>query len=396
MRKIISLSLALLFLFTMLVGCSNMRELPISEEPSTQPSPAPPFAASPIPDESPPPVESTPKVGVSMPTMAFQYWNQIAEGIELVLEECGYEVDLQFGGESEVPLQIAQIQRMIDGGCEVLIIAAIDVETLTEVFGEAKDRGIAVISLDRLIMDSDAVNYFVTFDYYAAGVLHGEYIRDALDLDNTEDSFNIELFFGDPDASSIYHIYNGAMSVLDPYLDSGRLMIPSGQRDMISVSAPWQDAQGIQNAQRRMEDLISSQRYSPRGTKLHAVFCTDFWLSYQIASTLRDAAGYTPGLDFPIIVYMDNNDYYYRMYSSGYYADLDPDTTALLSTLSMSVLFNPNTLASQAAVMADAIIKGEEVPVNDITTYDNRNGLIPSFLCMPERMSKYNYWEHYY
>ena len=123
------------------------------------------------------------KVGVAMPTKDLQRWNQDGTNMEAQLKEAGYEVDLQYAS-NDIPTQVSQIENMITEGVDVLVIASIDGSSLGTVMSQAKEAGIPVIAYDRLIMDSDAVSYYATFDNYMVGTKQGEYIRDNLDLDN--------------------------------------------------------------------------------------------------------------------------------------------------------------------------------------------------------------------
>ena len=169
------------------------------------------------------------KIGVSMPTQSLQRWNQDGANMKAQLEVAGYEVDLQFGGDNEVPVQVSQLENMISGGCKVLVISAIDGSSLTTVLNDAKAQGIKVIAYDRLIMNTDAVSYYATFDNFKVGTLQGSFIRDQLKLDSTDGPYNIELFTGDPGDNNINFFFGGAMSILKPYIDSGKLVVKSGQ-----------------------------------------------------------------------------------------------------------------------------------------------------------------------
>ena len=137
------------------------------------------------------------KIGVAMPTKDLQRWNQDGTNMEAQLKEAGYEVDLQYAS-NDIPTQVSQIENMINSGCQMLVIASIDGDSLGTVLEQAKEKDIPVIAYDRLIMNSDAVTYYATFDNYMVGTKQGEYIRDQLDLDNAAGPFNIELVTGDP------------------------------------------------------------------------------------------------------------------------------------------------------------------------------------------------------
>ena len=151
------------------------------------------------------------------------------------LKEAGYEVDLQYAS-NDIPTQVSQIENMINSGCELLVIASIDGDSLGTVLEQAKEKNIPVIAYDRLIMNSDAVTYYATFDNYMVGTKQGEYIKEKLDLDNADGPFNIELVTGDPGDNNARFFFGGAMDVLQPYIDAGKLVVKSGQTDFETVA----------------------------------------------------------------------------------------------------------------------------------------------------------------
>lgn len=314
------------------------------------------------------------RVGVSMPTQSLQRWNQDGHSMEKLLKEAGYDVDLQYAGDNDIPTQVAQVENMIATGCDVLVIASIDGSALTEVLKEAKDAGIKVIAYDRLIMNSDAVSYYATFDNYKVGQIQGQYIVDSLGLENSEKSFNIELFTGSPDDNNVNFFFGGAMDVLNPYIESGKLVVKSEQTSKAQCATQnW----STEEAQKRMENVITSQGYSPEGTKLDAVYSSNDSVANGITNALV-AVGYTKD-NFPIITGQD--------------CDITAMKNMIAGTQSMSVFKDTRTLAAKVVEMCDAIIKGTEPEVNDTKTYDNGTGIIPSYLCEPVFADKSNYKE---
>ncbi|GHT01071.1 multiple sugar-binding periplasmic receptor ChvE [Synergistales bacterium] len=314
------------------------------------------------------------KVGVSMPTQSLQRWNQDGSNMKLQLEKAGYVVDLQFGGDNDVPTQVAQLENMISGGCKVLVISAIDGSALTTVLADAKAQGIAVIAYDRLIMNTDAVSYYATFDNFKVGSLQGQFIRDHLKLDSEAGPFNIELFTGDPGDNNINFFFGGAMEILKPYIDSGKLVVLSDQKAKDQCATPgW----STEAAQTRMENLITSRGYGPNGTKLHAVYSSNDSVANGITNALKDA-GYA-AQNFPILTGQD--------------CDVTSMKNILSGTQSMSIFKDTRTLANQVVKMVDALLKGTKPEVNDTTTYDNGTGIIPSYLCDPVFCTKDNYKE---
>ena len=149
------------------------------------------------------------KVGVSMPTKDLQRWNQDGENMKKLLEEAGYEVDLQFAS-NDVQQQLNQVTNMINNGAKVVIISAVEGSSLGSALDLAKEKGVTVIAYDRLLMESDAVSYYATFDNYKVGTVQGTYIKEALDLDNAAGPFNLEVTAGDPGDNNALYFYQGA------------------------------------------------------------------------------------------------------------------------------------------------------------------------------------------
>ncbi len=368
MKKLFAILLALMLMLAM-VACSA--------QPTVQETPAPaaatPAAAAPTEAPAAEPAAKV-KVGISMPTQSLQRWNQDGANMKTQFEAAGYEVDLQYAGDNDIPTQVSQIENMITGGCKVLVIAAIDGSSLTEVLKDAKAKTIPVIAYDRLIMNSDAVSYYATFDNYKVGTIQGTYIKDKLDLDNAKGPFNIELFTGSPDDNNVNFFFGGAMDVLKPYIDSGKLVVKSGQTEKAQcATANW----STEESQKRMENLITSMGYGPEGTKLDAVLSSNDSVANGITNALV-AAGYTKD-NFPILTGQD--------------CDKPAMKNILAGTQSMSIFKDTRTLASQVVSMVNAILKGEKPETNDTKTYDNGTGIIPSFLCDPVFADANNYKE---
>lgn len=306
-------------------------------------------------------------IGVCMPTKTLQRWNQDGDNMKKQLEAAGYKVDLQYA-DDDIPTQVSQIENMIANGVEVLVIASIDGDSLGTVLAQAKEKNIPVIAYDRLIMNTDAVTYYATFDNYLVGKKQGEYIEEALNLKNASGPFNIELFTGDPGDNNAKFFFNGAMDVLNPYIESGKLIVKSGQREFAEVAtAGWK----TENAQSRMENIISS--FYADGTQLHAVMCNNDSTALGVANALT--ASYTG--QWPVITGQD--------------CDIANVKNMIAGKQAMSVFKDTRTLASQVVKMVDAIMKGEEAPVNDTQTYNNGVKIVPSYLCEPVVGTKDNY-----
>ena len=309
------------------------------------------------------------KIGVAMPTQDLQRWNQDGSNMKAELEAKGYEVDLQYAGNDSAT-QASQIENMIANGDQLLVVASIDGDSLGTVLAQAKEANIPVIAYDRLIMNTDAISYYATFDNYLVGKTQGEYLVDALDLENADGPFNLEIITGDPGDNNVNFFYGGAMDVLQPYIDEGKLVVPSGQIAKEEVAtANW----ATDAAQSRFENILSSN-YAD-GTNLDAVLASNDSTALGVENAL--AANYTG--EYPIITGQD--------------CDIANVANIVAGKQAMSVFKDTRALASQVVEMVDAIISGEEVPVNDTETYDNGTGIIPSYLCEPVAVTIDNYKE---
>jgi len=307
------------------------------------------------------------KVGVSMPTKDLQRWNQDGDYMKQELEKAGYEVDLQYAA-NDVATQLSQVENMINSGCKVLVIAAIEGSSLGEALDMAEAKNIPVIAYDRLLMESDTVDYYATFDNYMVGTIQGQFIEEQLDLKNAAGPFNLEITAGDPGDNNALFFYQGAMDVLNPYIEEGKLVVVSGQTEFSDVAtASWK----TENSQARAETILSS--FYADGTNVDAWLCSNDSTALGVANAL--AANYTG--NYPIITGQD--------------CDIANVKNMLDGKQSMSVFKDTRTLAAQVVKMVGQILKGETVDVNDTETYDNGKKVVPSYLCEPVFADAGNY-----
>ena len=311
-------------------------------------------------------------VGISMPTKTSTRWISDGESMVKVFEDLGYTTDLQFA-DDDIPNQLAQIENMITKGADVLVIAAIDGTTLSDVLQQAHDAGILVIAYDRLISKTENVDYYATFDNFGVGVIMGSQIEEGLDLKNAAGPFNIELFGGSPDDTNAFYFYDGAMSVLQPYMDSGKLVVQSGQMGMDKVGTLRWD--GIV-AQARMENLLSAH-YTDK--TVDAVLSPYDGLSIGILSALKSVGYGTGDLKMPVVTGQD--------------AEVASVKSIIAGEQSYTVFKDTRELAKQTASMVEAALNGQEVPINDTTTYDNGVKIVPSYLLIPFSVDINNYEE---
>ncbi|EJZ19837.1 sugar ABC transporter substrate-binding protein [Rhizobium sp. Pop5] len=309
-------------------------------------------------------------VGIAMPTKASARWIDDGNNIVKQLQAAGYGTDLQYG-DDDIPNQLSQIENMVTKGVKVLVIASIDGTTLSDVLQKAHDAGIKVIAYDRLIRNSGNVDYYATFDNFQVGVLQAGSIVDGLGLKDGKGPFNIELFGGSPDDNNAFFFYDGAMSVLQPYIDSGKLVVKSGQTGMDKVGTlRWDPA----TAQARMDNLLSAN-YTD--AKVDAVLSPYDGLSIGIISSLKGVGYGTAAQPLPIVTGQD--------------AEV-PSVKSIIAGEQHSTIFkDTRDLAKVTVAMVDAVMSGKEPEVNDKKTYDNGVKVVPSYLLKPVAVDKTNY-----
>ena len=312
-------------------------------------------------------------IGIAMPTQSSARW--ISDGNSMVeqFQAAGYATDLQYA-EDDIPTQLAQVENMITKGVNVLVIAAIDGTTLSNALDNAAAAGIKVIAYDRLIRDSGSVDYYATFDNFKVGVQQAESLVKGLnERFPGVKPWNVELFGGSPDDNNAFFFYNGAMSVLQPLIDSGDIVIPSGQMGMDVVGTlRWDGAV----AQARMDNLLSAN-YGDK--QLHGALSPYDGLSIGILSSVK-GVGYGSGdLPMPIVTGQD--------------AEI-PSVKSMIAGEQYSTIFkDTRALAGVTVKMVDAILSGGEPEINDTSTYDNGVKVVPSYLLEPVSVDATNYEE---
>jgi putative multiple sugar transport system substrate-binding protein len=301
-------------------------------------------------------------VGVSMPTKSSARWISDGDSMVKSLKDKGYKADLQYA-DDDIPNQLAQIENMITKKVKVLVIAAIDGTTLSNALQKAADSGIKVIAYDRLIKGSKNVDYYATFDNFQVGVLQANSIVDKLGLKAGKGPFNIELFGGSPDDNNAFFFYNGAISVLKPYLDSGKLVVRSKQMGMDKVGTlRWDGAV----AQARMDNLLSAFYGNAR---VDAVLSPYDGLSIGILSSLKGVGYGTPKQPMPVVTGQD--------------AEVPSVKSILRGEQSSTVFKDTRELAKVTVNMIDAMLSGKAPEINDTKTYNNGVKVVPSYLLKP-------------
>ena len=355
-RKAAAAIAGLAVAFGMLAGCSSTRP--------AEPAPTATGTETTTTTEKP-------LIGITMPTVSLERWNNDGAGLKAQLESMGYQTMLDYA-DNKNEEQIKQLENQINAGAKVLVIASIDGKTLGPTLQKAADKGIKIIAYDRLILNTPNLDYYATFDNYKVGVLQGTFIKDTLQLDSADGPFNFEPFAGSPDDNNASLFFGGAWDLLKPYVDSGKLVINSetGKK----ASGNWQDIGILEwksaSAQSEMENRLNSF-YTDK--KVDVVLSPNDSLALGIAQAL-ETAGYTVGGDWPVLTGQDG--------------DVANVKNILAGKQSMTVWKDTRELAKRVATMVDEIAQGKDVTVNNTTDYDNGEKVVPSYLIDPEVVVK--------
>ncbi len=368
MKKIVLFALVLSLVFA-LVACGGTSTPPAATEaPAEAPAEEPAAPA----EEPAAPAEEGGYIGISMPTQSSERWIKDGNTMKEILEERGYTVDLQYA-EDDIPTQKSQIENMLTKGAKVLVIAAVDGSTLSATLDQAGKDGVKIISYDRLLVDTEAVSYYATFDNRGVGKLQAESLVEGLKTKG-DGPYNVELFAGSPDDTNSFYFYSGAMDVLQPLIDAGTVVVPSGQTAQADIGTlRWDGAV----AQARMDAILAANYTS--GAKLDGVLSPYDGLSRGIISALT-SFGYQPGTaDWPVVTGQD--------------AEAASVKLIIAGQQYSTILKDTRDLAKVAADMVDAVLAGNEPEINDTTTYDNNKKIVPSYLLIPYTVTVENYQE---
>lgn len=317
--------------------------------------------------------EEAKTVGILMPTQSSERWINDGANMKAQLEEKGYNVELQYA-EDDTAMQVSQLENYVGKGVDCLVIAAIDSGVLVNAEAQAKEAGIPIIAYDRLLMDTDAVSYYATFDNKGVGTVIANYIKEAKDLDAAREageSYTIEFFMGSPDDNNALFLYNGIMEVLQEYLDDGTLVCKSGMTTFEETCIlRWSQ----ETAQANCENILT-RYYADEDLD---IACTAFdGFAYGVKAALL-GAGYTTE-NWPLVTGQD--------------AEVMATKNIIDGTQTMSIYKDTRLLASKAVTMVDAVLQGTEPEINDTEQYNNGVITVPTYMCTPVAVDQANYEE---
>jgi len=306
-------------------------------------------------------------VGVAMPTKTSERWIKDGENMKKQLEAAGYTVNLQYAND-DIPTQVTQVNDMVTKKNQILVVAAIDGVALKGALSQAKEAGIPVIAYDRLLRETDAVQYYTTFDNFKVGVQQGTSLLAGLAASGAAKPWNVELFAGSPDDNNATFFFNGAMSVLKPKIDDGTIKIASGETDFKTVATLRWDAAV---AKKRMENILTK---SYATSDVNGVLAPYDGISRGIIAALKGSGYGTGGKKLPVVTGQD--------------AELDSVKSILAGEQYSTIFKDTGKLAEATVKMIGEIASKATVTVNDTKSYDNGIKVVPTNLLDPVSCDK--------
>lgn len=306
-------------------------------------------------------------IGVALPDKTSENWVLAGDLFTNGLEEAGFKADVQYAPASNtVAEQQNQITSMVTNGAKVIIIGAKDGSQLSAQVEAAQAAGAVVIAYDRLILNTEAVDYYLAFDNFEVGVLQGTALLEGLAAKYpAAESYNIELFSGSPDDNNAGVFFDGAMSILQPKIDDGTLVVVSGQTEVAQTATQgW----APEEAQSRMDTLLAGNYGS---TELHGVLSPNDTLGRAIIESVRSA-----GKELPVVTGQDS--------------EVESVKSIVAGEQYMTIYKDTRALVAKAIEMIKTLQAGDSPEINDTTSYDNGVKVVPSYLLAPVVVTKEN------
>ena len=290
-------------------------------------------------------------------------WTQGAEMMKQALEKEGMQVDLYVFDTDES--QKEYMAKAVDSKPDCIVLAGGDSKNFIQSLEKAKSNAIPIIDYDSLTTDTDAINYFVTFDNYGVGEAMGRYIVKKMNLQTGAGPYNIEFFSGSDTDSNARLMYQGAYDQLKPYLENGQLQVPSGQSDYNSTATRNWDSN---NAKARAEKMVQ-EYYTGRNLDIVVAACDS--IAYGIIDSMSGYQG-----SWPLITGQD--------------ADSKALDYIREGKMAFSLQKDSMVLNQKCIRMIKAVVDGSKPDINDVKNYNNGVITVPSYLCIPKIIDKEN------
>ena len=298
-------------------------------------------------------------VQLLFPNPSSGIWKYVGELCAQLMREANYEVELHYC--SDANNQIEQIKEAVEKNPAAIVIGAQDTGSLGEALALAKEKNIPVIAYDRLIMHTDAISYYASFENNSVGEFQARYVEEKLNLKSGAGPFTIEFIAGDPGDTNAPLFFNGAYNYLKPYIDKGQLVVLSGQTDFRTVAT---DGWKPDNAQRRMTEIL--RRYYSGGNSLNVVIAANDDLAEALIKA-EQSVGYSGATTI----------------LTGQDAGANGVANIKAGKQAMTIYKDPAILCAKIVRMVKAVVEGSQPAINDVTNIRNDVMTVPSYLCIP-------------
>ncbi|MCL2196819.1 MAG: sugar-binding protein [Treponema sp.] len=296
-------------------------------------------------------------IGIAMPETHVQRWVKDGFSLQNEAEGRGYRAEVQYGDANQ-PTQNQQIQSFLTQGAKALIVGCIN-DGVSSVIAEAGRDKVVVVAYDRIIPNSADYDYYITFNNFKVGVLQAQSIVQGLSLDSASASSPklITLFAGSPTDGNAFFFFDGAMSVLNPYIDKGVLRVigpyPKTSADKENFQRIATENWQAPIAKTRMENLLSNDA---RTVTLDAILAPNDTLARAILEACKADAKYRGKL--PVI--------------SGQDAEYDSAASIKNGEQYSTVFKDTAKLAEAAVILVDQALKGQaiNIPGAELATGD--------------------------
>ncbi|AEF81217.1 sugar ABC transporter substrate-binding protein [Leadbettera azotonutricia] len=286
-------------------------------------------------------------IGIAMPETTVLRWVKDGNSLKSEAEKRGYRAELQNGNGDQV-LQNQQIGNLLTQGAKLLVVGQLNDGVASAISDAARDK-VAVIAYDRIIQNSADYDYYITFNNFKVGQLQGQGLVKGMNLDaaTAANPKYITYFAGSPTDGNAFFFFDGATSVLNPYIEKGVLKVvgpaPKTSKDTAEFQRIATEGWLPNIAKNRMENLLTGDA---RNVTLDAVLAPNDTLARAIIEACLADAKYARKL--PVVSGQDAEAASLAMIKSGQQY--------------MTVFKDTGKLAEAAIILADQILKGVANP----------------------------------
>jgi putative multiple sugar transport system substrate-binding protein len=318
-------------------------------------------------------------IGIAMPETHVERWQK--DGAALLADAIakGYSAEVAYG-DADQSKQNQQIQDFLTKGAKLIILGSVN-EGVAPVVADAAKDGAIVIAYDRMITGSKDYDYYITFDNFKVGTFQGQAIAKALNLSAATKAAPkiITLFAGSPTDNNAKVFFDGAMSVLRPFVEKGSLKIvgpaPLKSSDAAFMKITTENWRA-DIAKTRMENLLNKDAAK---VTLDAILAPNDTLARAIIEACSSDAKYAKKL--PVVTGQDG--------------EVASISAIRAGKQNMTVFKDTRSLAAATIVLADALLKGKTPEIKgarlDTTSYNTGKKLVKAYLLEPVIVTKDNY-----